>query len=136
MHVVLFVGQKVVKHLLKMTTCSHDNCRCKNLYTDWIIGNKSGNCEDCAHPKTDHLREEGEPFFSTFNVSIILEMSHARVEIDGKVRKQQPGTTLLQLRTSYPACWLESEEEDYRNDSYVLENGKTYVLNQPNGKTK
>ncbi len=63
---------------------------------------------------------------------IILTMSN--VCINGNVRVQQPGTTLHSLRMSYPTCWLESGHLDYRDDSYVLENGKSYVLKLPTGK--
>jgi len=40
-----------------MATCTTAGCPCKNLYTDWDIGHRGGNCEDCGHWKTNHLRQ-------------------------------------------------------------------------------
>jgi len=44
-------------YVYTMATCSMAGCPCKNLYTDWDIGHRGGNCEDCGHLKTNHLRE-------------------------------------------------------------------------------
>jgi len=41
-----------------MATCSTANCTCKNFYTDWAIGQRTGGCEDCGHLKTEHSREQ------------------------------------------------------------------------------
>ena len=40
-----------------MATCSTPGCGCKNFYTDWIVGQRTGDCEDCHHSKTLHSRE-------------------------------------------------------------------------------
>ena len=40
-----------------MATCSKIGCACRNLYTEWPLGSRSGNCEDCGHPKTNHSSE-------------------------------------------------------------------------------
>jgi len=44
-----------------MATCSTANCTCKNFYTDWAIGQRTGSCEDCGHLKTEHSREQQIP---------------------------------------------------------------------------
>ena len=44
-------------------------CPCKNLYTDWVVGQRSGICEDCGHLKTGHSRELVHP--SMINISNI-----------------------------------------------------------------
>eukprot|EP01036_Dinobryon_divergens_P024259 gene24258-32692_t len=44
-----------------MATCSAAGCACRTLYTDWNIGQRSGDCEDCHHLKTMHSREIAQP---------------------------------------------------------------------------
>jgi hypothetical protein len=33
---------------------------CPNLVTDWMLGNRTGPCEDCGHPKNKHPRQQGK----------------------------------------------------------------------------
>ena len=55
--------------MMLSTTCLA-GCTCKNLYTDWVVGQRSGNCEDCGHLKTGHSRELFQP--SMINIYLIL----------------------------------------------------------------
>lgn len=55
-------------------------------------------------------------------------MSHPILVIDGIAKKQAAGTTLAHLQTSYPNCYLEADDVDYRIPEFKLVNGVSYIL--------
>ena len=61
----------------RMANCAAANCTCKNLYTDWAIGQRTGICEDCEHLKTEHSREQQAPAQGIHRVPVnFIEPSH------------------------------------------------------------
>ena len=54
------------------------------------------------------------------------------VYVDKTEKRQIEGTTLLNLQSSFPNCWLTRCEDDaeIRVPTYVLESGKKYILNK------
>jgi hypothetical protein len=61
------------------------------------------------------------------------------LKVNGKDKWQQSGTTLKDIRISYPACFLEEKESDekiagFHSDSFVLQDGHSYVLENSAGK--
>ena len=56
----------------------------------------------------------------------------ASVIIDNTEKRQIEGTTLLNLQSSFPNCWLTRCEDnvEIRVPAYVLENRKKYILNK------
>jgi hypothetical protein len=57
----------------------------------------------------------------------------ATVIIDGDAEIQIEGTTLKNLQSAYPNCWLKFEGENIavRLPSYILEGGRRYILHKP-----
>jgi hypothetical protein len=53
-----------------MSTCSVTGCNCQNLYTDWPVGSRTGNCEDCGHDKTNHSRQQIGDYVIRFPSSV------------------------------------------------------------------
>ncbi len=56
----------------------------------------------------------------------------ASVIINNTEKRQVEGTTLLNLQSSFPNCWLTRCEDnvEIRVPAYVLESRKTYILNK------
>ncbi len=51
---------------------------------------------------------------------------------DGRERIQDSGTTLRDIRQTYPGCYLENGENEHRADGFVLLDDVTYELKVPN----
>lgn len=68
--------------------------------------------------------------------SIIRGMATVEIERVGKI--QDEGTSLGDLRASFPGSWLADKADpsrEHRTNTFILVTGNTYVLHKQEGKT-
>ena len=53
------------------------------------------------------------------------------LRIDGRNENQDTGTTLGDLRETYPGCYVVNGDNAHRSSAFVLQDGVTYELVLP-----
>jgi hypothetical protein len=59
-------------------------------------------------------------------------MTSPILRIDGRNENQDSGTTLADIRVTYPGCYVVNGDNAHRSSTFVLQDGITYELKQAN----